>query len=62
MKHLAFIVLKLLKLKMALRCLRINSTLTTALSNRCYYYAHLQMRKLGFGEVMWISPRSHWEQ
>ena len=56
-------VLKLLKLKSALRLLghRILIThliLMTALSNRCYYYARVQMRKLGFGEVVWL-PRGH---
>lgn len=59
MKRLAFIFLKLLKLKSALRLLghRILIThliLMTALSNRCYYYARVQMRKLGFGEVVWL--------
>lgn len=63
MKHLAFIFLKLLKLKSALRllghCILITHLiLMTALSNRCYYYARVQMRTLGFGEVVWI-PQGH---
>lgn len=63
MKHLAFIFLKLLKLKSALRLLghRVLIThliLMTALGNRCCYYAGVQIRKLGFGEVVWIG-RGH---